>query len=332
MDSIQWRRLSEAVKAFLLSKESREIMVFTIFVLISAGFWLLQTLNETYNMEVRVPLRLQNVPENVVLTTELPSDLRVVLRDKGTNLMSYYSSLDQKYVGVDFSSFDNGGYDGHVILAPSEITKQLTSFLQASTHIVSVRPDTLEFFYNRGLTKRVPVRLKGSIKTDAVHYLSDVVIQPDSVTVWATQSVLDTLQAAYTVVTTISDLSKDVSRKARIAPIRSAKFVPGEVEVTAKVDIYTQKEVEVPIVAINFPADKTLRTFPSQVKISFRVGTKNYKKVTADDFVLALTYEELIEAEDAKLKLRLRSIPEGVSQVRITPESVDYLIEQVEDE
>ena len=53
-------------KDFLLSAKSREFFVFLCFFFIAAGFWLLQTLNNDYETEFSIPVRLRNVPENVV--------------------------------------------------------------------------------------------------------------------------------------------------------------------------------------------------------------------------------------------------------------------------
>ena len=81
---------------------------------------------------------------------------------------------------------------------------------------------------------------------------------------------------------------------------------------------------------LNFPAEKKLRTFPAWANITFRIESGRYNKVSADDFVLATTYEELLNnTESSKLSLHLKTVPEGVSDVRISPKEVDYLIEQV---
>ena len=109
----------------------------------------------------------------------------------------------------------------------------------------------------------------------------------------------------------------------------SVKYVPSSVRFTAEVDYYTEKTVEVPIIGLNFPADKQLRTFPSKAKITFRIGAASFKRITQDSFVLAITYEELLDGLE-KYRLHLKSIPEGVSNIRIIPAEVDYLIEQVE--
>jgi hypothetical protein len=53
------------------------------------------------------------------------------------------------------------------------------------------------------------------------------------------------------------------------------KFVPGAIDLTLPVDIYTEKTVEVPLRGINFPADKVLRAFPSKVQIIYTFTSFN---------------------------------------------------------
>ena len=85
-----------------------------------------------------------------------------------------------------------------------------------------------------------------------------------------------------------------------------------------------------PIIGLNFPGDKVLRTFPSKARVTFRVGSSQFSRYTADNFVLAATYEELLQNPSIKYRLHLKSLPEGVSNVRIVPQEVDYLIEQTD--
>lgn len=58
------------IRTFLLSDKCRECLVFLFFVLVSFCFWMLQTLDESYQTEFKVPLRLKNVPKEVVLTSD----------------------------------------------------------------------------------------------------------------------------------------------------------------------------------------------------------------------------------------------------------------------
>ncbi|MCR5819509.1 MAG: YbbR-like domain-containing protein [Bacteroidaceae bacterium] len=332
MDRVQWQRVGEAMKQMMLSNRTRELMIFTFFLLVSTGFWYIQTLDETYEVEVKFPLKLMNVPKGVIITSDLPPSLRVVLRDKGSTLVRYYRFNAPPTLFVDFSQRHNDALTGSDEITMSEAQKMVARHLQPSTSIVSIHADSLDYFYNRGVKRRLPVRFSGNVKTSRQYYLTDFLCHPDCVTVWAPQQVLDTMTAAYTEPLDITGLTHQEKHTLSLAPIRGAKFEPSEVQFIANVDLYTEKTLEVPIIGINFPADRDLRTFPARVSLTFKVGTRMYKQINEKDFVLAVTYEELLSnSGNGHFRPHLRSIPDGVSQIRFTPEEVEYLIEQVEE-
>ena len=331
MDGSRLKHLWDGVKSFLLDKLGREALVFAFFVLLSSCFWLLQALNETYDMELEYDLVLEHVPEGTVITSELPSPVHVVLRDKGISLIRYYTLFENHSLKIDFLGTEKGKAYGHVVISHSDFQKLLQPQLDASTRIISFRPDTLEYYFNKGFRKRVPVELIGEVTTDDSYYLAGQTMEPDSVTVWAEKEFLDSLESMKTVPTMLHNLTKSEKLTVPLAVMKGVKVVPDVVTISAEVDIYTEKHVKVPIIGTNFPAGYTLRTFPPSAQVSFRIGAKDYKSVTADNFVLTATYEELLTLPDSVLHLQLRSIPEGVSQVRIQPEAVQFLIEQVEE-
>lgn len=331
MDRERLRLLSENIRSFLTGKRSRDALVFVFFVLISTGFWLLQTLNESYESDLQVRLELDSVPAGTVITTELPPTMQVRVRDKGSTLMEYYLSLKRRTVHIDFRTHDDGSTSGRVILTHSEIQKQLTDMLDNSTRIVTIRPDTLEYYYNRGYKRRVPVTFRGNVETAPLFYLYALHFVPDSVTVWGDEAYLDSLESVPTVPVNWDGLTENASREVQLISRRGVKVEPSEVTLVATVDLFTEKKVEVPVVGTNFPAGYALRTFPATATVTFRIGAMDFKNVDAEDFVLATTYEELISSGDSLIHLRLRSLPNGVSQVRIQPETVQYMIEQTED-
>lgn len=332
MDSYKIRRYYIKFKDALFAHKNKEFLIFLLFFFMSAVFWLMQSLNETLAVELKVPLRLVNVPENVVITTDLPSELTVKVQDKGSVLVRYLYGGDRKPVELEYADYDRGVASGRVLVPVADVAKVMQSRLLSSSRVVSVHPDTLEYFFNRGARKKVPVRLSGEIETSPEYYLKGVTFSPDSVELLAPAAILDTVEAAYTTNVHMSDLSANTSVVKDFKRVRGGKFIPCQSTLQVTVDLYTEKTVEVPVEGVNFPAEKSLRTFPSNVKVSFRLGLSRFKEVTADDFVIALSYEELLENQSSKVRLYLKSAPEGISNVRIQPEEVDYLIEYVEEE
>ena len=212
------------IKKLLSRVMNKQFLIFLFFVALSTVFWLFKSLGATYEMEFEVPLKLVNVPEKAVITTELPKTMRVVVKDRGAVLLQYrYVSLLSP-VTVDFTQDESD--DGHVVTLTREYIKQVTRQFPPSAHIVSYKPDTLEYYYNYGSFKRVPVRLQGSFKARERFGISGLTIAPDSVNVYALQEVLDTITGAYTVTQKVEELSENKVLKADLRHIKGAKFTP----------------------------------------------------------------------------------------------------------
>lgn len=318
--------ITKKMKDFLLSEKSREFFVFLCFFFIAGGFWLLQTLNSDYETEIAIPVRLRGVPNNTVITSEVAPELHIKVKDKGTVLLNYMLGKSFYPITLDFSDYK--GKDNHIRVYASQFEKQILGQLNASTRLISMKPDTLEYFYSTGASKLVPVRLQGSVSAGRQYYLSDTIFTPDSVLIYAPSQILDTITAAYTQPVKLEDITDTLKQQLSLQNLRGVKYVPSSVKIMLPVDIYTEKTVEVPLHGVNFPADKTLRAFPSKVQVTFQVGLSRFRQINASAFHINVSYEELLHLGSDKYTVKLKTIPEGVSQVRFKPAQVDFLIEQ----
>lgn len=273
-------KFSKKIRNFLLSEKSREFLIFLFFFLIASGFWLLQTLNNDYEAEFSIPVRLKEVPNDVVITSEPSSELRIKVKDRGTVLLNYM--LGKSFFPVNLNFNDYSARNNHVRIYSSEFEKKIMSQLNVSTRLISVKPDTLEYIYSTGKSKRVPVKMQGKVTAARQYYLSDTIYSPDSVLVYAPVAILDTITTAYTRKVDLSNIADTLTHHVALAEVKGAKFIPNAVDLTFPVDMYTEKTVEVPLHGVNFPADKVLRTFPSKVQITFQVGYHNFYKIEAN--------------------------------------------------
>ena len=173
---------------------NKQFLIFLFFLGLSGAFWLFLALEE-YEIKMETRLQLQGMGQNVVITTEPPATLQFTLRDRGSTLLRYLYGRSLPPISIDFNQVANRS--GHVRLPASELLRQLNSRLEPGTRIGSAQPDTVEFYFNYGLSKRVPVRLRQRFRAAKEYYVSSVDIEPDSVTVYAARPQLDTISSAY---------------------------------------------------------------------------------------------------------------------------------------
>ena len=325
----------DIIRNFLFSVVNKQFLIFLFFLAFSGIFWLLMALNETYEREFSVELRMSNVPQNVVVTNDMPSTVRVTIRDKGYMILAYTYGDVLRPLWIDFPTYSNGKDYGLVPIP--DLVKQLYQKLYKSSKVVSMKPDKVEFYYNFGTKKKFPVRVAGVIKPGGSYYLSYLRFTPDSVTVYGTPAVLDSIRAVYTTRQHITNFSDTMTVNATLAKIRGTKIVPDSVRMKLYPDVLTEETVEVPIEAVNMPEGTALRTFPSKVPVRFVVGANHLKNmpknVTTKDllptgFRVVANYNTIIANPSDKCHLTLVATPERVHNARLDIAEVDNLIEK----
>lgn len=309
---------------------NKQANAFLFFLLLSAAFWLFTMLNEETKDEISIPVELINVPQNVVITTATAQNVQVTVRDKGFFLLRYKFRKDFTPLTIDFNNYRSTS--GYINIAASDLLKQISQQLASSTQISGLRPQQIEYYFNYGESKRLPVKIRGEFEPADMTFVSSIRYAPDSVMVFAKHEVLDTMQAAYTDFVSMKGLTANKQIHTTFAAIPGVKYEPDSVGISVSIDRYIEKTVQVPVEQVNFPATKILRTFPSNVNVTFQVGMKMYKKITDKSFVIAVDYEDIRQNTSPRFPLMLRSIPDGVRHAHITPSEVDYVIEDISNE
>lgn len=329
-----WRAL-EKVRNCLLRILNKQFLIFLFFLFLSSVFWLIMTLNETYEKEMTISLRLAGVPRRVVITDEPDSVVRFTVRDKGYMIAAYLADAPFRPLFFDFTAYSDGKGSGSIPAA--DIQKQIYQQLAKSSKIVSIKSDRIKFYYNYGLCKKIPVRLSGIVRPRQNYYLAGIRFFPDSVTVYASRPLLDSINAAYTQRIEVENFTDRKVINIGLRKITGAKLIPDKVRAEFTADVLIEESVQVPIECINLPEDKVLRTFPSSVEVQFVVGTNILRRMpkTSDGkdlspagFKLVVDYNEVIKRKGDKCRIVLHAMPPGVRSAKPATEWVDYLIEQ----
>jgi hypothetical protein len=317
----------QKTKDFLFSKANKEFLIFLFFLALSSVFWLFLTLNEVYEKEFSIPVTITNVPKNVMLTSEETDTVKMTIRDKGITLATYQFGHSLPHLKVDYKIYARNDGSGYVPAA--ELQKLARQQLASGSKIVAVKTDKLEFFYNLGEKKRVPVRWSGRVIPEHLFFLSRVQYWPDSVTVYASTEKLDSISMVYTEQLNYVNFRDTLFVNCRIAKQKGVKTVPEEVKIGFYTDVLTEESVDgIPVIGINMPKGKILRTFPAKVRVSFVTGASVFRTLKPNDFIVVADYNELRSSSSDKCRIYLKDAPPGISRTHLDITQVDYLIEE----
>jgi hypothetical protein len=325
------RSVWKSVREFLFTKTSKEILIFIFFLGLSGVFWLSLTLNETYEKEFAIPISVVDVPRNAVLTSDEVDTVRVTIRDKGFILMAYKYGDALSKLQVPFRNYTHNNGTG--LIPASEIQKFIYRNLISTSKITAVKPEKLEFFYSFGSKKQVPVRWSGRVIPEELYFISRVSYEPDSITIYASQEKLDSINMVYTEQLNYANFRDTLTIDCNLAKLKGVKTVPDHIRVSFYTDVLTEERINnIPIVGINMPEGKVLRTFPAKTSVSFVAGVSVYRNLKPEDFTIIADYQELRKNPSEKCRIYLKKVPNGISRAKLETNMVDYLIESQEQE
>ena len=314
------------IRNYLFSKFNRELLIFLFFLFLSGVFWLSLTLNETYEQEFAIPVTITDVPKNAVLTSDEVDTVRMTIRDKGIVLAAYHYGDYLRNIQFSFRNYTRNNGTG--LIAAQDIQKTIYQHMLSSSKIVSMKPEKLEFYYNYGTKKQMPVRWNGRVIPEELYFISRVEHSPDSITVYASDEKLDSINMVYTEPLNYANFRDTLIVNCHLSKLRGVKMVPDHIQVSFFTDVLTEERIEgIPIEGINMPEGKVLRTFPAKVSVTFVTGVSDYRNLRPENFTVVADYQEIKQNPSEKCRIYLKDVPAGISRAKLETTMVDYLIE-----
>ena len=316
--------------AFFRRQQWKEIFIFIFFLLLSFGFWLLQSLQQDYERRIKLPLRYKNVPSEWVVTEDNPKEISILLRDKGTTLMYYSWKANFDPVDISVSGLPRlSEYSLNVSgsLLETAVSKQLIS----STSIISIDPREIVLLYDSLSSRMVAVVENININTKPGFQLSDSIkISHPEVRVYGSRGVLDTLNEVRTKLVKLDNMSKTRDVTAHLDLPKGVKSDNETVKLTIPVEEFTEKKIQLPISCPDIPTDFVLRIFPSTVEVTCNVPLSQFRELTAESLEILIPFGEFEENQaTGRIPVRLTKKPSWVISSVIVPNELEFIIENI---
>lgn len=302
--------------------------MFLFFLTISTLFWFMTTLNDTYETDIVVDMKLDNVPERVVITEDLPDNFKMTVRDKGFNLLRYILMSEIEPLHLSFNNYS--GKDGHGGVTVAEIQKIMRQHISESTKIVAVKADHWDFYYTYGEHRKLPVLFNGQVKAKPDYYVVQTSVSPDSVVVYASEKAFDTITAIYTEPCIMDGISTSMKFPQRLQHVYGAKISKSDsVNVNITVDRLTELTISVPVKAVNWPDDVLIKTFPARVDVRVSVGMSSMGNVKPELFNVVVDYKDMPKNTHERFPLKMTMQPKGIVKAYLKSTEIDYIIERI---
>ena len=295
-----------------------------MFVIISAVFWSFLTFNSDVKLDIEVPVKI-NMPSNVHLLSRVPDTLTVTVSDRGYRFFSYLFHKSPTLT-LRFGDYNDG--NGYFKVDQSHLKKALANLLNKHATIVSVLPENINIRFTDLPGKKVPVKTDILIEPREDYTLFGALIQSqDSVLVFSDAKTLSEINEVFTYHVEENDLTDTLYRRVTIAPISGAVVEPRAIDIMVPIEKLKSQTRSIKIAVRNAPPGLKMLLFPSDVEVTYRSPVS---RISDESGITAVVDYNSVDFSSTsnKVKVLIGEIPAAYQDVKLSQDSVEYIIEK----
>lgn len=313
------------MKAYFSNVNWENTLLFLWFLIVAFVFWMMLFFQSDTEASYKIPLKYSNIPDDVVFDHPLPSDIEIRVSDKGSEIFRY-AFLLRDSIDIDIEKYRSERISN---LQGTELVQLIRQQLFRSSTLSAYYPASISLSTSKLQQKSVEVVFDGEITTGRSNLVADLpTLEPKKVMAYGSDAQLQEIENAVTEYSQFNNLKATSLLKVKIKPVPGVKFVPDEVEIYIPILEYTEQKFEIPITVKNAPSGIDVKFFPSHTNVTFSVTLDDYKKISQDDFSIELNYDKFHNNENGRVDLELTESPESVRNAKLSPSSVEFLLEK----
>lgn len=321
--------IEKFVSFFDISKiKSKDWLTFSIFVLISAVMWFFTSLSSEYSETIKVRYKYTEMPENKVVTKNLPEETEIEIKATGFELIDY------KWFGVvpviEINIKKDAVIKNNVLSFNSKIIRNiLKNKLGQNVSILNDRLSNRTYKLALLSKKRVKVEPDIEINLPPQYQVFDEIkVSPVYVKAYGAKLFIDTLKVVFSEKAIFDNIKETSSKYVKLKKYNSIKFIPDSIKITVPVERFTEKIIKADINVINKPGNIKVQLLPAFVEIKFNVSFNDYQRIMPEQFRVIVDYNLIKKAKSNKISPRLIKHPKGIENIRISPKNVEFLLKE----
>ena len=260
-------------------------------------FWFFIKSEDTYTVNLDIPLVARNLQEQKTYKEEVPESIFVTLKGSGRSfiwlrLFSNFYSDDFKSV-IDLSSITdeyNFQLDSYYKENPEKIV--LPSSLDLE-FVEVLSPRNIQIKLQRYMVKKVPIQSQILVSTEPGYIALEGVFTPDSISIGGPEEAVNDIDFVYTEKDTLSNLVASLNGSWTIVnPNKLVSFDPKKVDGLVNVQPISETIVtSIPVQLINKPADVNVFVNPATVSLTIVGGLEQIANIVPEDIDVIIDFD-----------------------------------------
>ncbi|MGZ0017894.1 CdaR family protein [Yeosuana sp. AK3] len=317
----------KALKSNIITSiKNRKINVFFLFLIMAFLILIFSKLSKEYTNTLVFEIDKVNVPQEHVILNDTNAKLNITLKTFGFNWLKYY--LRKPKITIDFKK-DVTKKGSEYILNKSAVFLKSDSEFGSQEELLNVSPDTIYFRFDVNLIKKILVVVNANINfSPGFDTFKLYEMHPDSIQVVGPNELVKPITSIQTENITLENVKSDISVTLKLQLPKNNEdliFSNEEVEMTAKVEKFTEGSLKVPVELINVPDDLKIKYFPKAINVIFYTSLKNFNDISVKDFKVTCDYNK-VSSNQTFLLPELNNMTKKVKSAKINQQHIDFII------
>ena len=319
--------LRKVVDSFFKSlSKNKKLSTYIVFFLISFACWFLTMLSKTHETTFHIPIKYINYPADLVEVINPIDFVNVRVKAVGISIISFYlfnyKSLILNYDLANSQPITNGK---NFFWIMNSNRKEVAYVLGASIEIMDITPAKLMIPFVNKIKKKVPVILNAEINLKQSYWLTnELSVNPSSVILYGEQNLLDLISSVTTDFLKVNELANDQVHEISLVLPNGLKCKTNSVSLDLIVEPFIEEVIESVVEVRNLNNGYSLKLFPKNVSVTFRLPKDKYKLLETDFLKLYIDASDIVEKKT--IPIRYDNLPEWVKLERIYPNHLEFLL------
>ena len=283
-------------------------------------------MSKEYETTIFIPISYNNFPESQQLISNLETQMELKVKSHGFDLLSN-NLLKSKTLQISVNNLEESKtrkYSQKQWVVNKNL-KKIYKLLSADIKILSTNPDTLIFRFQKKERKKVKVVFNGELNFSSQYRMKDRIdLSPDSVFVFGSKEKISKINFVESKDTAFENIEKAIKQNLKLNEIEGISFSEDKVQIEFEVEKFTEKIIELPLIAINVPKGYKIKCYPAKIDIVTTVSFDNYNKLNENLFVAQVDASNLEKKK--RLAVILSKQPSFADIVKIKPSRVEFLL------
>lgn len=301
-----------------LTGGNKQAATFLLFVMLSAVIWTINALSKEHTTTFDIPIRYFQTTETGA-NQSLPTKLHITVHGKGFYLMRLSTALNGFAIVPKTMSVQSRD----TVISSDDALRPVLEHFKGKLEVTSYAPEQILLSGRLLFSKNVRVMPSARLQFKPTHLAGGPsVIQPDTVTLYSSLPIPDSLRNIYTTPFTLENIDRDVFQQVKVRlPGTEYHLAAATFWYFLPVEKATEMSLDVPI--RNKQKAVNEQYLPSTVRLTCKVPLSKFR-VTRPDLFLITPGDTSVGGD--KVLVQVKHAPYWATSVTIDPTVVNRVI------